>query len=111
MSPPPYFYITHLICLYKLPHLVFKISSSLRKNKNIKMSSHAKRLTIFIVLILAITSTDVSDATLRHVMMNLRSNTGIKEGNEIKERELVEFHLDYARTGANQDHEPGKGRP
>ncbi|KAG2302821.1 hypothetical protein Bca52824_031472 [Brassica carinata] len=71
------------------------------------MSSHAKRLVIFIVLILAITSTDVSDATLRHIM-NLRSN---KEGNEIKERELVEFHLDYARTGANQDHEPGKGRP
>lgn len=35
-----------------------------------------------------------------------------KEDNEIiKERELVEFHLDYARTGANQDHEPGKGRP
>ncbi|KAL0794049.1 hypothetical protein Bca101_065426 [Brassica carinata] len=109
MSPPPYFYITHLICLYKLPHFVFKISSSVRKN-NINMSSHAKRLVIFIVLILAITSTDVSDATLRHIM-NLRSNKLIQEGNEIKERELVEFHLDYARTGANQDHEPGKGRP
>ncbi|KAF8092298.1 hypothetical protein N665_0418s0030 [Sinapis alba] len=74
------------------------------------MSSHAKRLVIFIVLILAITSTDVSVASLRH-FMSLRSNKGIKEGNEIKERELVEFHLDYARTGANQDHEPGKGRP
>uniref|UniRef100_A0A1J3I4Y9 Uncharacterized protein n=2 Tax=Noccaea caerulescens TaxID=107243 RepID=A0A1J3I4Y9_NOCCA len=74
------------------------------------MRYNAKRLVIFIVLIFAITSTDVSDATLRHVM-NLRSNKGIGEGNEIKERELVEFHLDYARTGANQDHEPGKGRP
>ncbi|CAF2039411.1 unnamed protein product [Brassica napus] len=93
-----------------IPHFVFKISSSLRSNKDINMSSHAKRLAVFIVLILAITSTDVSDATLRHIM-NLRSNTGIKEGNEIKERELVELHLDYARTGANQDHEPGKGRP
>lgn len=37
------------------------------------MSFHAKRLVIFTVLILAITSADVSDATLRHIM-NLRSN-------------------------------------
>lgn len=46
--------------------------------------------------------------------MNVLNKKGIdiKEStSEIKERELVEFHLDYARTGANQDHEPGKGRP
>ncbi|CAA7031934.1 unnamed protein product [Microthlaspi erraticum] len=74
------------------------------------MRYNEKRLAILILLVLAITSTDVSDATLRHFMI-LGSNKGIEEGNEMKERELVEFHLDYARTGANQDHEPGKGRP
>ena len=43
--------------------------------------------------------------------MNKKKGIVFKEDVKIKERELVEFHLDYARTGANQDHEPGKGRP
>ncbi|CAL9237418.1 unnamed protein product [Arabidopsis halleri] len=74
--------------------------------------SYNTKLVVLIFLIFTITSTDVSNATPRH-FVNLRSEKGIdfKEGSEIKETELVEFHLDYARTGANQDHEPGKGRP
>ncbi|VVA93485.1 unnamed protein product [Arabis nemorensis] len=75
------------------------------------MSYNAKYLVLLIVLVFVITSTDVSDAIPRHFMY-LSSDKSFKEDNEIiKERELVEFHLDYARTGANQDHEPGKGRP
>ncbi|EOA35976.1 hypothetical protein CARUB_v10021239mg [Capsella rubella] len=68
---------------------------------------------LIVVLIFTITSAHVTDATPRHFVI-LGSNKGvdIKESTgEIKERELVEFHLDYGRTGANQDHEPGKGRP
>ncbi|CAH8255833.1 unnamed protein product [Arabidopsis lyrata] len=75
--------------------------------------SYNTKLVVLMFLIFTITSTDVSNATPRH-FVNLRSEKGIddvKEGSEIKERELVEFHLDYARTGANQDHEPGKGKP
>ncbi|KAG7650546.1 hypothetical protein ISN45_At01g054890 [Arabidopsis thaliana x Arabidopsis arenosa] len=69
--------------------------------------SYNTKLVVLIFLLFTITSTDVSNATPRH-FVNLRSE---KEDVKIKERELVEFHLDYARTGANQDHEPGKGRP
>ncbi|KAG7650545.1 hypothetical protein ISN45_At01g054890 [Arabidopsis thaliana x Arabidopsis arenosa] len=74
--------------------------------------SYNTKLVVLIFLLFTITSTDVSNATPRH-FVNLRSEKGIvfKEDVKIKERELVEFHLDYARTGANQDHEPGKGRP